>query len=85
MFDFLEGCAIHCILSQSYHSRATDKDDDEKKEKKERKKRDDKKEKRERRMREDSSDGEGEWETVKGGVAIPSVGLCGITSRIRRK
>lgn len=54
--------------------RQTDKDDDEKKEKKDRKKREEK-DKKHRRVREDSSDGEGEWVSVKGGMAIPSVSI----------
>ena len=68
--DSSEDEAQYTSVRERFLKKTTDKDDDEKKEKKERKKRDDKKDKR--RYREDSSDGEGEWETVKGGVAIPS-------------
>lgn len=54
--------------------RATDREEDEKREKKERKKREDKERKKLRR--EEEEDGGGEWETVKGGNAIPSVIIC---------
>lgn len=49
-------------------------DDDEEKAQKSGDRRKERKEKERRKMRkDDEEDGEGEWETVKGGVAIPSV------------
>lgn len=49
-------------------------DDDEDKDRKREERRKERKEKDRRKMRNiDEEDGEGEWETVKGGVAIPSV------------
>ncbi|XP_017775361.1 PREDICTED: eukaryotic translation initiation factor 3 subunit C isoform X1 [Nicrophorus vespilloides] len=48
-------------------------EDDEEKEKRKEDRRNERKEKERKKMRrEDEEDGEGEWETVKGGVAIPS-------------
>lgn len=55
-------------IRERFLKKTTDKEEEEKKErKKERKEKERKKTKRE-----DEEDGEGEWETVKGGVAIPS-------------
>lgn len=50
--------------------RTTDKEEEEKKEKKKERK---EKERSKKLRKEDEDDGEGTWETVKGGVAIPSV------------
>lgn len=57
-------------MRERFLKKNTEKEDDEEKEKKRR----DRKEKEKRKMkRDDEEDGEGEWETVKGGMAIPSV------------
>lgn len=50
------------------YSRTTDKEEDEKKERKK-----ERKEKPKKQKRDEGDESEGEWETVKGGAAIPSV------------
>ncbi|KAK3913980.1 Eukaryotic translation initiation factor 3 subunit C [Frankliniella fusca] len=67
--DSSEDESQYTSVRERFLKKTTDKDDDEKKEKKDRK--EDRKKSKPKRKEEDS-DGEGEWETVKGGVAIPS-------------
>ncbi|KAK0181270.1 hypothetical protein PV327_003564 [Microctonus hyperodae] len=57
-------------IRERFIKKATDKDDDEEKtnKKEQRKERKDK----DRKKKRDEDDGEGEWETVKGGVVVPS-------------
>lgn len=50
----------------------TAEDDEEKERKKEERRKERQEKERKKARREDEEDGEGEWETVKGGVAIPS-------------
>uniref|UniRef100_A0A1B6E4Z8 Eukaryotic translation initiation factor 3 subunit C n=1 Tax=Clastoptera arizonana TaxID=38151 RepID=A0A1B6E4Z8_9HEMI len=57
-------------LRERFLKKTTDKEEEEKKEKKKERKEKERISKKIRR--EDEEDGEGEWETVKGGVAIPS-------------
>lgn len=68
MFLCLYFCTnIHFVFA---NYRTTDKEEEEKKEKKKERK---EKERSKKLRKEDEDDGEGTWETVKGGVAIPSV------------
>lgn len=60
-------------MRERFLKRTTEKDDDEEKEKKKDERRKERKDRDKRKLRrEDEEDEEGEWETVKGGVAIPS-------------
>lgn len=54
-------------IRERFLKKTTDREEDEKKEKKK-----ERKEKERKKKRDEEEDGEGEWETVKGGVAIPS-------------
>ncbi|XP_049766697.1 eukaryotic translation initiation factor 3 subunit C [Schistocerca cancellata] len=56
-------------LRERFLKKTTDKEEEEKKERKDKKER---KEKERTRRKEEEEDAEGEWETVRGGVAIPS-------------
>lgn len=60
-------------MRERFLKRTTEKDDDDEKEKKKDDRRKERKDRDKRKLRrEDEEDEEGEWETVKGGVAIPS-------------
>ncbi|XP_025829104.1 eukaryotic translation initiation factor 3 subunit C [Agrilus planipennis] len=60
-------------MRERFLKKATDKDDDEEKERKKEERKKERKDRDKRKIRkEDEEDGEGEWETVKGGMAIPS-------------
>ncbi|XP_014287661.1 eukaryotic translation initiation factor 3 subunit C [Halyomorpha halys] len=54
-------------IRERFLKKTTDREEEEKKEKKK-----ERKEKERKKKKDEEEDGEGEWETVKGGVAIPS-------------